>query len=67
VSKHLESLLDAQRRAECEHNDDKLPVPATMKLCLNPHWHYTPANETDVRATWRRFGWFPVMAFRSPR
>jgi hypothetical protein len=67
MSENLESLLDAQRRADCEANDEKPADPSQMQLCMNPHWKYTPANETDIRATWRKFGWLPVMAFRSLR
>lgn len=67
MSRRLESLLDAQRRAECEANDEKPAQPSQMKLCLNPHWHYTKSDSTDITRTWRRFGWLPVMAVRSPR
>lgn len=36
------------------------PVPQGIASLLNPNWQYTPANKTDVRATWARFGWKPT-------
>lgn len=33
--------------------------PADIRRCLDNRWRYTPANETDVRKTWQRFGWIP--------
>ena len=27
---------------------------------LDPNWKYTPSDQTDVRATWARFGWKPT-------
>jgi len=41
------------------------PAPApnsapTRADLMNPQWQYTPANKTDVRATWARHGWKPT-------
>jgi hypothetical protein len=27
---------------------------------LDPEFHYVPATRTDIRATWRRFGFRPT-------
>lgn len=40
------------------------PNPAELKRALTPGWRYVPANETDVRKTWARFGWMPLPALR---
>jgi hypothetical protein len=34
-------------------------APSQVQHLKNPHWRYTPSNETDVRQTWKRFGWLP--------
>lgn len=36
---------------------DNAPPRADL---MNPQWRYTPANKTDVRATWARHGWKPI-------
>lgn len=63
MSQRLDSLLDAERRAECERNDAE-PQPAQMHRRFDPMWRYTPADQTDVRRTWRRFGWVPTVPLR---
>ena len=41
------------------------PLPPTKTLVMPSKtllggFPYTPASKTDVRETWRRFGWSPV-------
>jgi len=31
------------------------------KSILDPAFKYTPSAGTDVRATWARFGWTPIV------
>lgn len=42
----------------------KAVPPATAyrpKSILDPAFKYTPSAATDVRATWARFGWTPIV------
>jgi hypothetical protein len=42
----------------------KAVPPATAyrpKSILDPAFKYTPSAGTDVRATWARFGWKPLV------
>jgi hypothetical protein len=42
----------------------KAVPPATAykpKSILDPAFKYTPSAATDVRATWARFGWIPLV------
>lgn len=34
--------------------------PPVRPSLLDPSFKYTPASQTDVQATWRRFGWKPL-------
>jgi len=34
--------------------------PRQRAQLLDPKWGYTPSDQTDVRATWARFGWKPT-------
>lgn len=31
----------------------------TNKGLMDPNFKYIPAAQTDVQATWKRFGWVP--------
>jgi len=47
--------------AEYYRNVFALPEkPHQRAQLLDPNWIYTPANKTDVRATWARHGWKPT-------
>ena len=41
-------------------NPTPKPAPSFPAPILDPAFKYTPANRTDVQATWRRFGWRPT-------
>jgi hypothetical protein len=34
-------------------------LASQIARCMDPQWHYTHSGETDVQATWKRFGWIP--------
>jgi len=36
---------------------------------LDPKFKYTPADKTDVQATWRKYGWTPqsIPVFPNPK
>ena len=41
---------------EMKYHSRAIPsIPVTSK-----HFHYTPAVQTDVTETWKRFGWVPT-------
>jgi hypothetical protein len=47
--------------AKGEHLEaaNESPPPSKTQRLMQNGWRYTPASETSVQATWRRFGWVP--------
>jgi len=65
--------LDLLKRISVHNAHISKNPPRACEVCLNdtvdqqkaslmnPNWRYVSAAETDVRKTWERFGWTPLV------